>query len=139
MQQSHSNKLSDTLYQKVGGLFFAVAMADGTVHIKEVDQLKSLVREKWLPLYDREDEYGSDAAFQIEIVFDWLLENEKTSAECFASFVTFYKEHKAVFSQQVKALIYETCNAIAYSFSGKNKAELILLANLQLLFQSADT
>lgn len=139
MQKSYSNTVGNKFYQKVGNLFFAVAMADGSVHSKEVDKLKGLVREKWLPLDDIEDEYGTDAAFQIEIVFDWLLENEKTSAECFSSFTEFYKEHKVVFTEKVNALVFETANAIAYSFSGNNKSELIMLGNLHLLFQSEET
>ncbi len=139
MQKSNSNAVGNTFYQKVGNLFYALAMSDGSVHSKEIDKLKSLVREKWLPLDDIEDEYGTDAAFQVEIVFDWLLENEKKSAECFTDFTEFYKEHTGVFSDEVKALIFETANAIAYSFSGKNKAELIVLGKLQLLFQSEET
>ena len=139
MQKSYSNTVGNTFYQKVGSLFFAVAMVDGAVHNKEIDKLKSLVREKWLPLDDITDEYGTDAAFQIEIVFDWLLEYEKKSAECFADFTDFYKEHKAIFSKGVKVLILETADAIAYSFSGKNKAELVLLGKLQLLFTDSSS
>ena len=101
MKQSYSNIIGNMFYQKVGRLFFAVAMADGSVHVKEMDKLKSLVREKWLPLDDIEDEYGTDAALQIEIVFDWLLENEKTSSECFANFSEYYKEHYSVFSDKI--------------------------------------
>lgn len=136
MQKSYSDTVGNKFYQKVGSLFFAIAMADGSVHTKEIDKLKTIIREKWLPLDDIEDEYGTDSAFQIEIVFDWLLENEKTSVEGYTAFTDFYKEHKAVFSNEVKAIILETANAIASSFSGKNKSELILLAKLQLLFQS---
>lgn len=139
MKTSYSNTVANKFYQKIGSLFFAVAMADGSVHTKEIDKLKLQIREKWLPLDDVEDEYGTDSAFQIEIVFDWLLEYEKTSTECFADFTTFYKNHKVVFSKKIKALIFETANAIAYSFSGKNKAELIVLGKLQLLFQSEET
>ena len=136
MQKSYSNSVGNKFYQKVGSLFFAVAMVDGSVHTKEIEKLKTLVREKWLRLDDMEDEYGTDAAFQIEIVFDWLLENERTSAECLADFTEFYQEHKSIFSNKVKSLIFETASAIANSFSGKNKTELILLGKLQLLFQS---
>ncbi|MBM1106574.1 hypothetical protein JQC67_10530 [Aurantibacter crassamenti] len=139
MNKSYSDSTGKKLYQKVGNLFFAIAMADDTVHSKEIDKLKSLVREKWLPLDDIEDAYGSDAAYQIEIVFDWLLANEKTSGECFKNFTEFYNEHKAIFSEKIKKLIRETANAIAYSFSGKNKSELILLGTLQLLFQKDKT
>ncbi len=136
MKASYSNTVGNTFYQKLGSLFFAVAMADGSVHTKEVDKLKSILREKWLPLDSIEDEYGTDSAFQIEIIFDWLLENEKTSFECFEDFTGFYKEHTRIFSDKVKALIMETAGSIASSFAGKNKSELMLLAKLQLLFRS---
>ena len=136
MQKSYSNTIGNKFYQKVGGLFFAIAMADGSVHNKEIEKLKTLVIEKWLPLDEIEDEFGTDAAFQIEIIFNWLLENEKTSEECFLNFTTFYKEHKAIFSDKIKVLIFDTSNEIANSFSGKNKSELVLLGKLQLLFQS---
>lgn len=139
MKTSYSNTTGNKFYQKVGRLFFAVAMVDGSVHIKEIDKLKTIVRDKWLSLDDIEDEYGTDSAFQIEIVFDWLLEYEKTSDECFEDFIAFYKEHKIIFTDKIKSLIFETANAIAYSFSGKNKAELILLGKLHLLFQSEET
>lgn len=134
MKRSNSKVVGNIFYQKVGSLFFAVAMVDGSVHNKEVDKLKQLVREKWLPLDAIEDEYGTDSAFQIEIVFDWLLEYEKNSDECFKEFKEFYKEHPEVFTNKVKQLILETSGAIASSFAGKNKSELILLGKLQLLF-----
>ncbi|MEO9892329.1 hypothetical protein [Aurantibacter sp.] len=136
MRKFETNKIGNKFYQKVGALFFAIAMADGSIHNKEREKLKSLIRDKWLLLDDIEDEFGSDAAFQIEIVFDWYTENERKSRECFNSFEEFYREHTAIFSNKIKTLIHETANAIAYSFSGKNKSELVMLGNLQLLFNS---
>lgn len=135
MKRSYSNSVGKLFYQKVGRLFFAVAMADGFVHTKEIIKLKTLIREKWLPLDDIEDEYGTDAAFQIEIVFDWLLENEKRSDECFEDFAEFYKQNETVFTKKIKVLIYATADSVANSFAGKNKSELICLAKLQLLFK----
>ncbi|MFS4467881.1 hypothetical protein [Maribacter sp. 2210JD10-5] len=134
MKASYSNAIRNVFYQKIGYLFFAVAAADGSVHTKEVDKLKTIVREKWLPLDGIEDEYGTDAAFQIETVFDWLLENEKTGSESFMIFANFYEEHKAIFTDKIKKLIMETSGSIASSFSGKNKSELMMLGKLQLLF-----
>lgn len=135
MVLSNSPEISNTFYQKVGCLFYAIAMADRTVHVKELDTLKKIVREKWLSLDKTEDEFGTDSAFQIEIVFDWLLEYEKESRDCFDEFVDFYHEHPSIFTKKVKALIYDTANAIAGAFSGKNKSELMLLGKLELLFK----
>lgn len=137
MKKPHTNALEKTFYQKTGGLFFAFANADGTVHAKEIAILKSLVKQKWLPLDGTEDEYGSDAAYQIEIVFDWLVEADKKSSDCFADFTDFYKEHTSVFTEPIKDLIFETAGAISNAFSGKNKAELVLLGKLGLLFSNS--
>jgi hypothetical protein len=137
MKRPYANMLGKSFYQKTGSLFFAFANADGIVHPKEVAVLKRLVREIWLPLDDIEDDYGTDAAFQIEIVFDWLMEEDKESDDCFDEFSDFYKEHTTMFTEPIKKLIFETSSAIANSFSGKNKAELILLGKLSLLFTGA--
>ena len=73
-------KLGNELYQNLGKLFYAVAMADHSVHMKEMEKLNEVVRDNWLDVDDIEDEYGSDAAFQIISVFDQLLEYEKDRA-----------------------------------------------------------
>lgn len=136
MKRSYSKAVGNVFYQKIGNLFFAIAMADGAVHMKEIDRLKSFIREKWLPLDEIEDEYGTDSAFQIEIVFDWLLEYEKNSSECYKVFEDFYKEHPKIFTANVKSLVFDTSYAIANAFSGKNKSELVILGKLQILFET---
>ena len=121
-------------YQNLGKLFYAVAIADDSVHTKEIERLKEVVRAHWLALDDVEDEYGTDAAFQIETVFDWLLEYEKDGEQCYEDFEAFYTEHKILFNTKVQDLIIGTARAIAAAFAGSNKAELVLLGRLQLLF-----
>lgn len=135
MKLSQSEAVSNQFYQMMGHLFFAVAIADKSIHSKEIDTLKKIIREKWLTLDETEDEYGSDAAFQIESVFDGLLEFERQSKECYDAFEEFYQQHYSIFTPGVKALILETANAIANAFAGKNKSELIILGKLNLLFQ----
>lgn len=130
------SKKSKEFYQNLGKLFYAIAMADRSVHAKEMECLKQLVREHWLPLDDSVDEFGTDAAFQIETVFDWLLEYEKDSETCYQGFEAFYRSNKALFSEEIKNLTMSTARAIAGAFFGSNKAELVLLGRLQLLFRS---
>lgn len=129
----HSKKVACELYQNLGKLFYAVAMADKSVHSKEIDKLRSFIRKYWLEVDEVEDEYGEDAAFQIETVFDWHLEYEKDGNESFEEFQEFYKDHQLKFTPFIKVLILDTANAIANSFSGTNKAELVLLGKLKLL------
>lgn len=134
MKLSESQTTRTVFYQKLGKLFYAVAMADKVVHIDELEKLKQLVRANWLQIDDVKDEYGKDAAFQIEIVFDWLLEYEKDGESCFKEFETYYKYQEKYFSAEIKKLIFSTASAIAHAFANKNKSELILLAKIKLLF-----
>lgn len=127
-------KLGNEFYQNLGKLFYAIAMADHSVHMKELEKLNEVVKDHWLEVDDIEDEFGTDAAFQIETVFDWLLEYEKDEAENYEEFEQFYMEHKILFTPKIKQLIMSTARAIAASFYGSNKAELVLLGRLTLLF-----
>jgi hypothetical protein len=123
------------LYQNLGKLFYAIAISDGSIHATEWDKVKEIVKEDWLYVDDFTDRYGTDAANQIEIVFDWLVEYGKSSGKCFDEFKDFYKEHPHAFSKKIKSLARKTANAIANSYAGKNKSELILIAKLNLLFK----
>ena len=131
-----NKNIGKAFYQSLGKLFYAVAKADHSVHVKEIDRLKEMVREHWLEVDEVEDEYGTDAAFQIETVFDWLLENEKDAAECYEDFERFYADYKARFTDQIKYLIMVTARSIASAFAGRNKSELITLGRLELLFKT---
>lgn len=127
-------KQVNELYQNLGKLFYAMAMADHSVHMKEMEKLNEVVRDHWLEVDDIEDEYGTDAAFQIISVFDWLLEYGKDSEEIYEEFEAFYTDHKTLFTPEIKNLAMSTARAIAAAFAGSNKSELILLGRLQLLF-----
>lgn len=129
-------KLGNELYQSLGKLFYAMAMADHSIHVQEMEKLNEVVRDYWLEVDDIEDEYGTDASFQIVSVFDWLLEYEKDGEEIYEEFEAFYTDNKMLFTPQIKNLAMSTSRAITASFSGSNKAELILLGRLQLLFNN---
>lgn len=123
------------LYQKLGELFYAIAAADKVIRKAEIDTLRTLVKSHWKNVDALEDEYHSDASYQIEIVFDWLDDKKVNPNECFQDFKDFKKEHPNLFSITIKKLIWKTADAIAASFAGKNKAELIMLAKLKMLLQ----
>src|SRR5690554_1428864 len=118
-------------YQKIGELFYAIAAADNVVDEAEYKELQKTVTEKWKDLDDYVDPFQTDAAYQIEIVFDWFDYEELDVNDCFDSFSDYYAENQALFNDERKKLIWDTANAIASAFAGKNKSELIMLAKLK--------
>jgi hypothetical protein len=52
-------KIRNAIYQKLGKLFYAIAIADKKVRPKEVEKLKAYVRNYWLALDAVEDEFGA--------------------------------------------------------------------------------
>ena len=127
----NSEKIGNEFYQNLGKLYYAIAMIDGTVRASEIRRLRKYVRQHWLEVDGMEDEFGTDSAFQIEIVFDWLQEEEKEGSTYFSEFETFYKEHPEKFGTKTKNLIIETADSIASSFAGKNKSEIFFLQQLK--------
>jgi hypothetical protein len=125
--------LNTHFYQELGKLFFAIAASDNDVRTAEINKLHEIVKSKWLPVDETEDEFHTDAAYQIEIIFDWLNNQDDLNAEaCFNDFIDFKNDQNHFFTEPIKKLIIKTANEIADSFSGKNKSELIMLAKLEL-------
>lgn len=120
-------------YQKMGELFYAFAAADKVVRKEEYDILKNIVADQWKNLDDYEDPFRTDAAYQIEVVFDWFDYEQLDASDCFESFADYKKEYPKLFTKDRKELIWKTANAIASSFAGKNKSEVIMLAKLKML------
>ncbi len=118
-------------YQKMGELFYAIAAADKVVREAEFKALKDIVTEKWKNLDDYQDPFHTDAAYQIEVVFDWFDYEQLDANDCFDSFADYKKDNPKLFTEERKKLIWETANSIADAFAGKNKSELIMLAKLE--------
>ena len=126
-------KMTLKFYQNLGKLFYAIAASDKIVRIIEHERLKEFVKNQWLNVDLIEDTFGTDAAYHIEIVFDWLNQEEILNAEsCFNDFVAYKNEQAHLFTDEVKLLILRTASAIASSFSGVNKSELIMLVKLNM-------
>ncbi len=131
-----STSLEIKFYQSLGKLFYAIAASDKIVREAEVETLIDLVKSKWVPIDDFEDEFHVEAAYQIETVFDWLdCEGGLKAEGCFKEFKSFKKENESLFTKKRKQLIWKTSNEIANSFSGKNKSEIIMLARLKMVLE----
>lgn len=121
------------LYPKLGHLFYAVAFADGTVKTAEVENLKKTVKERWLQVEESNDEFGSDAAFQIIAVFDWLVAEQISADEAYSIFAVFVRKHHKWVDAGLKENILQTAVDISVAFRGKNKDEHAVMKNLKSL------
>jgi len=131
-----SSKTMIHFYQQLGKLFYSIASADKNVQKEEVAQLKKLVKIQWVPQEESLNEFGDDAAYQIEIVFEWLMANEWHIRNVIPDLKNYKKEHPSIFTSQMNALILKTAHAIAASFSGEQKLELDLINELtEILIQ----
>lgn len=122
------------IYEKLGYLFYALAAADNVVPPREADRLREMVKKIWVPLENSTDEFGTDAAFYIDISFEYLLNESIDAAEAFQEFENYYLEHSAAFSKGLHDKIKTTAKAIAQAFRGKNKKESAMLQRLNHLF-----
>ncbi len=118
-------------YQLLGRVFYAAAQADKVIRQEEVLELKRIVTEVWLDVDDSTDEFNTDAAFQIEIAFDYLLNNDAVIDGVINELKTFKSIHASIFSAEMNALILATASKIISSFAKKNKAELVFFNQLE--------
>ena len=126
-------KMTLSFYQNLGKLFYAIAASDGNVRPIEFDKLKTVVKQQWLDVDEINDAFGTDAAYQIEVVFDWLNRDDELNINaCYDDFLSYKNEQSHLFTDEVKKLILKTASSIAYAFSGINKSELIMLAKLDI-------
>lgn len=123
------------LYTNLGYLFYSIAASDGYVRTAEVEKLKALIKEQWMPLEDSRDELGTDAAHYIDISFDYANDQAMDPGEAFERFKTYYNMDQAQFDVGLRRMIHQTAAAIASAFAGNNKTELVHLAELELLFK----
>jgi len=123
-------------FQNLGKLFYAIANVDKSVKDEEINKLIDVVKSELGPLSIITNNLKERASDSIINTFKWLRDDDEYDAEtCYTSFITFKKEHEDLFSDEIKSLILKTAGAIAASFSGLNKSELIMLAKLNIEFK----
>jgi len=126
-------ELVHKFYQNLGKLFYAIAAVDNTVRDEELNKLKEVVKKEWLTTNLIEDSLKINVEDSIINTFKWLQDDNEYNAEtCYNSFLTFKKEHESVFTHDINRRILNTARAVAASFSRVNKAELIMLAKLNM-------
>lgn len=125
-------------YQLLGKIFYAAANADKNLRPEEQKVLKDLVQSEWVPLENSVDVYGSDAAFQIEYVFDILFETGPPTGDVLQELDTFKTHHPSLFSADMNRRIVRTAGKITDAVASKNKNELVFLSRLEATLKKED-
>lgn len=118
-------------YRILGRLFYNVAQVDGTIREEEFNAVKDAIKFEWQDLEDTFDSFGSDSAFQIEFVFDYLLENDLKVNGVLHELKEFKAHNPSLFTDKMNDRIIHTCAMVAEAVAGKNKSELIFLSELK--------
>ena len=121
------------LYPKLGQLFYAVAFADGKIESAEIKKLEKTVKGRWLQAEESNDEFGSNAAFQIISVFDWLAAEQISGDNAYDAFSGFFRKNRERVDDAMKENILQTAVDISLAFRGENKEEHTLMENLKKL------
>jgi hypothetical protein len=132
-----SSRTTNTFYRKLGYLFYSIAAADKHIAPQEETMLHRMVLADWIPEEGAKDEFGTNAAYEIEVFFDILHDKGLGAEKAFSVFEHFYKEYPELFTDEVVERIFHTASRIAESFHAKNKSELTALTRLRLLIGNA--
>lgn len=125
--------ITKELYTRLGYLFYAMAIADGTVESAEIKKLKKTIKERWLPMEEGLDEFGSPAAFQIISVFDWLEARQFFGDDAYDAFAVFFSKNSHLVDAAMRENILQTAVDISLAFRGENKNEHAFIENLKKL------
>jgi hypothetical protein len=130
------NTTMTSFYQLLGRVFYAAAQADKVIRPEEVSVIKQTVKDVWLDVENTFDEFNSDSACQIEIVFDHLLNNDIVVEDVINELKSFKKIHSSLFTVAVIELIMQTASRIVSSYAKRNKSELVFLSQLRNTLES---
>lgn len=127
--KAHKNIPDIEFYQKLGELFYAIAAVDKVVKDEEYKILETMVVNHFMVNTNK------DMAMQIKNTFNLLYYKKMEAQSCFNNFQNYARKQASLFTKEKIKSILETANAIASAFASRNKSELIMLANLELLFK----
>ena len=129
-------KPKNKLLENLGKLFYAVAVADKKIEEEEIAALKTNILQRWDSPDSKPNGLELDGHQEIFTIFKELQNTRAVSEICFTQFQEFFNEHKQLFNEELRKLIWDTSQDIASSYAKKNKSEIIVLAKLKMLLET---
>lgn len=133
-----SNRLDieTQFYQGIAKLFYAVLLCDRNLSEAEIKRLSNEIHGDFIRANEKNYLSTMEGLNLIEKQFGELVVKGADPFACLNDFKTFMKEHYLLFTNDIKAKLWDVVNALANSAGGKNKSELLILNDISLLFKS---
>jgi hypothetical protein len=128
--------MESQLYSTLGKLFYGVACMDKRLHQEEVERFEEALKRYWSFTVTDSDSIENEIML-ISRGFTEAAENRLSGESCLESFKKYFTSNNILFTREIREKIFKIANSIANSVAGRNKAELIYLAKLKLLMDSA--
>ena len=114
---------SKKFYAELGKLLYAIADADHDVTKKEYIKLKDIVKNELVPMETSTDQFGTDSAFYTQFEFEVATEQQMTSEDALASFISYVKQHRHDFTDERKKVCLKVMEEIEAVYHHHSKAE----------------
>ena len=124
-------KKSESFFEKIAYLFYAVADADGSVHPDEFAHLHQEIISFWKKTDQSAHDFDTDGGIEVEAVFEWLEEEGYRAEDALSDFKIYAEEHPYFFDAATNELLLHTCREIAFNFKKINKSEAKMLEDIE--------
>lgn len=118
-------------YSELGKLVYALVKANGKVSLKEETLLHKMVIEELVPNEEHCDEFGTDAAYYVEMEFEYLKENLADPKDSFDSFIDYITDHHTAMNEKLRSITLNLATRISEGYYGINRYEREMLIKLK--------
>jgi len=118
-------------YAELGKLLYGIAKSDGKVQESEWETVHNRVVNELVPQESHTDEYGTDAAYYVEMQFETLRDQEADPEDCLLSFLSYVDEHHTAFDDRLREATVRISQEVAGAFMGTHVRERDMLLRLQ--------
>lgn len=131
---SNRLELEIQFYESLAKLFYTLMLCDNSLHKNEVKKLSDALHGNFIAADDSNVFKTAEGIKLIEKKLGELIIANPDVWTCLDEFKAFKKEHEQFFSTEIKTKLWKVLNSLAYTVAGKNKAEVIALNEISMIF-----
>ena len=122
------------MYERLGFLFYALCATDRKITPADLLRIKEVVSQYWVSSNGSAVIATTDAANEILVVIEFLVQKGESPEDSFAYFVEFYEDHPDLFTCELKHRISDTAGSVIHVLENINPREENCVSQLNRLF-----